>query len=195
MVGRQWVERTYGDVKVSSKILTVTVETPLWVVRTTSKPIYKLISPIVNESHVHRRWLAGQKRLDISIDGTFPQLDAHGIIGQSYRDDRVRNGRMDEYGIDTAGGVNETVIALATSDGTLPPMTTNAQAEGAIDGVHTDYKLASASSTDFKFSTFHQAPLLPLRAKEAQAGGVASRAANKRTATTTDWEGYAKNEL
>ena len=36
----------------------------------------------------------------------------------------------------------------------LPQLTTSAQAEGAIEGVHTDYKLDAPFSTGFAFSTF-----------------------------------------
>jgi len=144
-------------------------------VNVTAKPIYGLVPPLLNETHVHGKWDEEQRRLDILINGAFPQPDAHGIIGQSFRDATVRHGKLDEYYI-------WKTPARADSDGMLPPMTTSAQAEGAIEGVYTDYKLLSPWSTDFVFShydsTTTQVP-----------EGVA-----KRTASTSEWDGK-KREL
>ena len=45
-------------------------------------------------------------------------------------------------------------------------MMTSAQAEGAIEGVYTDYKLPSTFSTDFKFSRYAliaRAPVAPVQ--------------------------------
>ena len=128
-------------------MLTVSVVTTDWHVSVTSKPIYGLVPPLLNETHVHGHWEEAQRRLDIAIDGRFPQPNAHGIIGQSYQDATVRNGKHDAYGIiDTP--------TLADSDDLMPQMTTSAQAEGAIEGLYTDYRLASAFESDFKFSRF-----------------------------------------
>ena len=59
---------------------------------------------------------------------------AHGLIGQSFSRTEKRDGRVDNY--------------------TDAEVTTSAQAEGAIDGVHTDYELREPFQTDFKFSRF-----------------------------------------
>jgi hypothetical protein len=80
-------------------------------------------------THVHGHWEVDQKRLDITIHGTYPQPDAHGIVGQSYRDAVVRHGKLDEYGIDEFGNTNGTGV---DSEGMLPPMTTSAQVSHAL---------------------------------------------------------------
>ena len=61
-----------------------------------------LVPPLLNDTHIHGRWEEDQKRFDISIKGAFPQPDAHGVIGQSYQDTRVRNGKLDTYAIEQA---------------------------------------------------------------------------------------------
>ena len=133
-----WSKQSFGEhLKVETKMLTVSVITPTWSVNVTSKPIYGLVAPYDNATYesYHGRWKPNQRRFDISIRGDFPQPDAHGIIGQSYQDTFVRHGNRDDYGVESAD------MSHATSDGWLPPMTTKAQAEGAIEGVYTDYKL------------------------------------------------------
>ena len=121
--------------------------TPAWTVNATSKIIYGLVPPLLNGTHVHGRWEEEQRRLDLLITGTFPQPNAHGIVGQSYQDAAVRHGKLDEYAVESA-----TLVEDGRVD--LPPMTTSAQAEGAIDGVYTDYKLANVFSTAFKYSRY-----------------------------------------
>jgi len=151
-----WSKLSLGDdLKIETRELTATVTTSTWSVNVTSKPIYGLVAPYTNDTYesYHGRWQPFQRRLDISIKGDFPQPDAHGIIGQSYRDEQKRHGRLDEYLIerDDAG-------LFANADGQLPPMTTSAQAEGAIEGVYTDYKLSADKKTNrlgtFKYSRY-----------------------------------------
>jgi hypothetical protein len=135
----------------------------------------------------HGRWQVDQRRLDISIKGDFPQPDAHGIIGQSYQDNVLRHGKLDEYGVENID------IGHATSDGWLPPMTTSAQAEGAIEGVHTDYSLNGAIHDSnvwnhvFRFSRYR----LPMRTKKVKVG---DKKPWQRIAFTNEWEGL-KHEL
>ena len=86
------------------------------------EPIYGLMEPILNETHYHGRWEPEQRRFDVTVQGVFPQPNAHGIIGQSYRDSTVRNGKLDEYGA-------VSTPELIDSDGNGPEMTTSAQAE------------------------------------------------------------------
>ena len=114
-------------------------------------------------------WDPSQRRLDVSIVGAFPQPDAHGIVGQSYRDSQMRSGKVDEYGV-------QSTPELANSDGRLPDMTTSAQAEGAIDGIYTDYIVASPFDVGFRFSRYNAEP--PVRV-----------ATTKRTAATAEWDG------
>jgi len=170
---KPWQRRVFDDVSIETSMLTAKVETPAWAVNVTSKPIYGLVQPLLNGTHVHGHWDVDQRRLDILIHGTYPQPQAHGIVGQSYRDATVRNGKLDVYGIDEFGNTEPSV----DSDGMLPTLTTSAQAEGAIDGVHTDYKLPNAWSTDFTYSRF-------MLAAPATTGPT-----TKRTASTRDWEG------
>lgn len=165
----QWQRRTFDDVQVETRMLTATVTTEAWQVNVTSKPIYRLVPPFFNSTHNHGHWETDQKRLDLTVHGAYPQADAHGIIGQSYCDANVRNGKLDEYAINSAP-------TEADSDGMLPPMTTSAQAEGAIEGVHTDYRLRTCMSTDFKFSQYSR----PALARVSK---------TRRTAFTSEWDG------
>jgi hypothetical protein len=99
-----WQKQTFDEVRVENRMLTTSVITPLWSVNVTSKPIYALVAPFTDlddAATYHGRWSEFQRRLDISVHGFFPQPEAHGIIGQSYRDATVRNGKLDEYGIES----------------------------------------------------------------------------------------------
>ena len=120
---------SFGDVRLATRMMTVSVQSPLWEVNVTSKPIYGLAMPNASEHRngvgewdvqllakdalKRRLWEADQRRLDFEISGAFPQPEAHGVIGQSYRDATVRWGRIDIYG---AGDTP----ALIQSDGTGP---------------------------------------------------------------------------
>ena len=170
-----WEEATYDDVRVSTRQLTVSVQTAAWTVEVTTKPIYGLVPPLLNNTHIHGRWEENQHRLDILIQGAFPQADAHGVIGQSFRDATRRDGALDSYDIESAPN-------KANSDGYLPAMTTSAQAEGAIDGVHTDYKLEDVRATAFAYSRFD------LKAGPRPLGQ------SNRTASTSEWDGVAGSE-
>jgi len=79
------------------------------------------------------RYVSGAtKNLDIKISGP---SKAHGLIGQNLDDKTAKDGALDLY-----------------------PMsgeyTTQAQAEGAIDGMYMDYVVMSPYSTHFKYSQF-----------------------------------------
>ena len=194
-----WSKRSFGgDLHIETKMLTVSVTTPTWSVNVTSKPIYGLVAPYNDATYesYHGKWEPNQRRLDIAIKGDYPQPDAHGIIGQSYQDDTVRNGKLDEYGVERSD------VAHATTDGWLPPMTTSAQAEGAIEGVYTDYKLhadegdgrdASKSGVGpkmythvFKFSRYKY----PKRPKVANVDDKKQQ--QQRVAFSNEWEGRKK---
>ena len=182
-----WSKLSLGDgLKIETRMLTASVVTPTWSVNVTSKPIYGLVAPYHNNTYesFHGKWQVEQRRLDISIKGDFPQPDAHGIIGQSYQDDLPRHGKRDEYGVENID------LGPATSDGWLPAMTTSAQAEGAIEGVYTDYKLhadeheSNVWTHAFKFSRYKY----PSKHTEE------SNKHMQRTAFTSEWEGL-KGEL
>jgi hypothetical protein len=68
-------------------------------------------------------------------------LYSHGIIGQSFNGEARANpqdGKLDDY--------------------TAAEVTTTAQAEGAIEGVYTDYTLSAPFQTAFKYSRFDKTP-------------------------------------
>jgi hypothetical protein len=81
---KQWEQRSFDDVRISTRMLTASVETPAWRVNITAKPIYGLVPPLLNATHVHGHWHPIQKRFDLLVHGSYPQPNAHGIIGQSY---------------------------------------------------------------------------------------------------------------
>lgn len=56
--------------------------------------------------------------------------------------------------------------------------TTHAQAKGAIEGDYTDYKVASAYATDFKFSRFDSQKAAPRDVAKLVAAGVLNHAQN-----------------
>ena len=169
-----WQNMTIDDVSLATRMLSINVETPQWDVEITSKPIYGLMQPILNETHWHGHWEPGQRRFDIQTHGTSPQPHAHGIIGQSFRSHTVLSGKTDEYTL-------ETHPELADSDGKLPEMTTSAQAEGAIEGVYADYALPTCTSTAFKYSRFE--------AVESPSSAVPP---SRRTASTSEWDGKSR---
>ena len=76
---------------------------------------------------------------------------------------------------------------LGTSDGVLPPFTTSAQAEGAIEGVYTDYRLKYPSSTNFTYSRFDNRPSLVERLRPNF-----SLFGKWRAAFSSEWEGKKK---
>lgn len=100
---------------------------------TIATPTWLIVSTVVQTSKAHF----------INLNFKQVTLDArvlpHGIIGQSYDGDGIAvDGAKDVYNSMSGG---ET--------------TTAAQAEGAIEGVYTDYAMASPFATDFKFSRYN----------------------------------------
>ena len=81
----QYSNETIDDIYLETRMLTISVSSPSWQVNVTSKPVYEAVEPILNETHWHGRWDPEQRRFDIAIRGVFPQEQAHGVIGQSYR--------------------------------------------------------------------------------------------------------------
>jgi len=92
---------------------------------------------------------------------------SHGIIGQSFSGEARSNpkdGKLDDY--------------------TAAEVTTTAQAEGAIDGVYTDYMLSAPFQTAFKYSRFDKKPPAGVSAA-AFASLSASTETNEAGAETT----------
>jgi len=76
-------------------------------------------------------------KVDTLYDADSDVVAPHGLIGQSYDGDNMGvDGAQDDY---RKGGEE---------------MTTSAMAEGAIEGVATDYKVASGFATSFRYSRF-----------------------------------------
>lgn len=83
----------------------------------------------------------------------------HGVIGQSYDGDGIAvDGAQDKYSI-TPGA--ETV--------------TSAQAEGAIEGVHTDYLVDAPFTTEYKFARFGRKAAAPREVKDLFGKKLAKR--------------------
>ena len=51
-----WATKVVDDIRVETRSLSISVESPAWTVNVTSKPIYGLIQPTVNDTHVHGRY-------------------------------------------------------------------------------------------------------------------------------------------
>jgi hypothetical protein len=104
----------------------VTVEAAGWLVNVTRRRLFKPLP---------------DSKTNAFLDVTFAPVDAHahglahGLIGQSFSFNGPRvDGRKDDY--------------------SKPEVTTSAQAEGAIEGVGSDYMLSSEFDVRFKYSRF-----------------------------------------
>ncbi|KAL1511434.1 hypothetical protein AB1Y20_006233 [Prymnesium parvum] len=120
------------DVMISLADRTARVVTPRW--RTSARSTFNYPHPYV-------------LRLEVAVQ---PQYDAakadcppHGLLGQTYDADRAPlHGRRDGLQRPDASRVYHTA----------------AQGEGAIEGVYSDYRVASRFATDFRFSRFDGPP-------------------------------------
>lgn len=91
-----------------------------------------------------------KSRYDVARDRVAP----HGLVGQSYDGDGIaRNGAVDDY-----SNPDEVV--------------TSAQAEGAIQGTGSDYKMSGKFSTEYTFSRFSADSALPRNASMSLGGSV-----------------------
>jgi hypothetical protein len=118
----------------------------------------RLRKPLVNatvpsEDHPSRWFLDTTVRALDSDTELFPKYKhsmhgvvfPHGILGQSFDGSNTAvSGKLDEYG-DT------------------PEFTTTAQAEGAIEGVYTDYIVSAPFANDFKYTRFDARSPMPPR--------------------------------
>jgi len=98
---------------------------------TISTPSWKVSCVSVNTEKSHFMNLKLSQRVPESVA-------PHGVIGQSYDGDGIAvDGKQDMY-----------------SDMPGAETTTSAQAEGAVEGVYTDYIVDAPFATDYKFSRF-----------------------------------------
>lgn len=100
--------------------------TPDWTIRVRPNRVYGRIGGVT-------------RRIDLEIHkrrGDAENGFAHGVVGQSFDgDERARSGKTDLY---PTSGVHTTI----------------AQAEGAIEGKYTDYRVDGPYSTNFSFSRY-----------------------------------------
>lgn len=102
----------------------VTIETPAWLVK----------SIVVSDA---KAYFIDLQMAPKSISALQP-VAPHGVVGQSFDDDGIAvDGAMDKYN---------------TGKGQVS--TTSAQAEGAIEGSHEEYRMSSFFDTNFKYSRF-----------------------------------------
>ena len=138
-----WTDWHNEDVSVTYKQSTLVVRSNGWEANSTRNHIYNHISGVSRwRFDLAMRTLSGTG-LESKYGATSKTCYAHGVIGQSYDGDDVAvDGKKDNY----------------TVDALHPVFTTNAQAEGAIEGEARDYCTSSAFNTQFRFSRFHSNP-------------------------------------
>jgi hypothetical protein len=137
------------------------VELPEWELSITARRVWNRVD-------------GPEHRLDLSMKPTVAEQDLsawpHVIIGQSYDGDgKAISGRQDNY--------SEAVVV------------TEAMAEGAIEGVASDYRVASPFETLFKYSRF-DATMATSRPR-AMAGKSVATSVPLTSATSTELEGVA----
>lgn len=125
---RSWSTWQHDGISVTIRVITTTVEANGWHTKIVRKPIYNLVSG------------SSPWRFDIEIHPNCPLFVPrypHGIIGQSWDGNaQPRFGKTDVYN---------------SSDNVV---NTTAMAEGAIEGLASEYVLTSPSSTQFVYSRF-----------------------------------------
>jgi len=141
----------------------VTVKSTDWIIEAVAREI---------------RWSAitGKKQIDFTISPLRDPLSPapngnviapHGVIGQSYDGDNIAvDGSRDNIG-DLAreyarfGLSKESETTGDLSNRYRKEVTTSAMAEGAIEGLVSDYQMPNFFSTDFKFSRFDSVKAVP----------------------------------
>ena len=128
---------------------TLHVSTAAWAINATSRPIWRSATP-------------GKKQIDLSLTplrdplslqpSTGKVVAPHGLIGQSFDGDSFAvDGKKDHY--------RELWWRQTSFKGR--EVTTEAQAEGAIEGTGGDYKLDDFFGIDFKYRRFEVAEAAP----------------------------------
>ena len=102
---------------------------------------------------------------------TLGRIAPHGLVGQSFDGSKTSlSGKLDSY-----GGARE--------------VWTSAQAEGAIEGVHTDYAMRSAFATSYRFGRFDAIePIAPRNISTLSGVKAAAREGAGSSAGVTDEE-------
>lgn len=134
--GRIWHGHEVGNLNLLMKQSTLYVRCNGWETNVTRKPIYNLVSgPTAWRIDLTMRPLDDTGITKNSISA-YNVTHPHGLIGQSYDGDGIGiSGKKDVY--------NTTVV------------TTQAMAEGSIEGTASDYELHDGFDQQFKYSRFY----------------------------------------
>tara|TARA_B100000787_G_scaffold137529_1_gene106379 strand:+ start:506 stop:1351 length:846 start_codon:yes stop_codon:yes gene_type:complete len=137
-----WSEWWHDGIRVLYKQSTIFARANGWEVNCTRKPIFNQLSGSSKwHFDISMRILDGRTGFESSHGLASKTCFPHGLIGQSYdMDDIAVDGNKDDY----------------TYDATRPVVTTRAQAEGAIEGVASDYRLRSQFEVEFVFGRFNR---------------------------------------
>ena len=122
--------RTFGagGVNVTMDLVTSVITTKEWFVNVSHMPVYNRI-----DGPKHRLDVRIKPRVEEALLSTGP----HGLIAQSFDGDgETTHGKQDVYPL-------------------TGEFTTSAQAEGAIEGDYTMYRMRSPYAYDYRFSRFH----------------------------------------
>ena len=137
-----WDQYRKRDLLVQMRHRTLIVRARGWEVNVTRMPIYNYVSgPVTNRLDVRVKLLrspALTRKYGMTSKSCYP----HGILGQSWDGDNIGiSGNVDDYGKNAS------------------EITTEAQAEGAIEGTFRDYIVGEdCTNTLFKFSRFQRSP-------------------------------------
>jgi len=102
---------------------------------------------------------------------TLDRIAPHGILAQGFDGSKIAvSGKMDKYG-------------------DAPEFTTSAQAEGAIEGVWTDYIMPTKFETEFKFARFDATELIAPRNASALGGLKFTATSDGKSAGTVELHG------
>lgn len=136
-----WQEWSKDGVVARVKQSTSYIRANGWEVNVTRRPIYNKVSgPSSWRYDMQLRKLDGTA-FEAEFGRASPSCLPHGIIGQAFDGDGIGiSGKLDDYD--------------AATHASLAVLTTTAQAEGAIEGNATEYKIAGPLSASFKYSRF-----------------------------------------
>ena len=130
-------EQRCDNVRASVDYSTLTIEADEWLVKVIGMPVYDRID-------------GPRHRLDVTISRRVGEYEMaappHGLVGQSF-DGEWHPGRVGSY-------PRQGKLDMYPPRKVVGEFTTQAMAEGAIDGVARDYEMASNFETAFKYSSF-----------------------------------------
>jgi len=165
-----WAAIHLGEgVSVFTREHTTIVSTPLWNVSVGVSPIYGGVTYLKGPWDTSPKEPLSKISLGFMLKAPEGSLAVapHGVLGQSYDADNITiDGAKDQY-----NGAE---------------FTTSAQAEGAIEGIYSDYEVASAFDTKFKFSRFGLQRARPRDVSALVGGTKGPRVASASAAALSD---------